>query len=212
MIVVCSNCGQNMEGTPDLLESKVRCPACMQWTFPRLPRAIDVTRPEEAGQSRLNELADAAEEIEAWNNRRRRPGKPPQPITPPRPVQDGWYVLTASGPRGPFSNKQIMQFARAGKINAANRLRKASNGTEVRAGDIPNLFGVPTKATRKPTPAGKDGWYVRTSKGDAGPFTNARIIAFAKAGKINAKTMLRYGNTGQFVAAGTVNGLIPATT
>jgi hypothetical protein len=213
MIIVCSNCGQNMEGTPDLLEKEIQCPACMRWAYPQLPRATGAVRPEEAGQSRLNELADAAEELEAWSNRRNnRAVRPPQPVTPPQPAQEGWYVLTASGPQGPFSNKQIMQFARAGKINAANRLRRASNGTELRAGDIPNLFGAPPATTGKPATGGKDGWYIRTSKGNVGPFANAKVVALAKAGKISAKTMLRYGNDGQFVAAGTVRGLIPSTT
>ena len=194
-----------MEGTLDLLEREIQCPACMRWAYPQLPRATGFVRLEEAGQSRLNELAGAAEEVEAWNNRRSsRTYRRPQPVTPPQPPQKGWYVLTDSGPQGPFSDKQIIQFARAGKINAANRLRKASNGTEVRAGDIPNLFGAP--------PDAKDGWYIHTSKGDVGPLAHAKVAALAKAGKIGAKTMMRYGDDGQFIAAGTVQGLIPTTT
>jgi len=194
-----------MEGTLDLLEREIQCPSCMEWAYPELPRATGSVRPEEAGQSRLDKLAGAAEEVEAWNNRRSSQAfHPPQPVTPPQAPQKGWYVLTDSGPRGPFSDKQIMQFARAGKINAANRLRKASNGTEVRAGDIPNLFSAP--------PGSKDGWYIRTSKGNVGPFAHTKVAALAKAGKISAKTMMRYGDDGQFIAAGTVQGLIPTTT
>ena len=208
-----------MEGTLDLLQREVKCPACMQWTFPQLPRADDFARPQESGQSKLNELADAAGKVEAGHNRKsNRTDRSPQAITPPRPAQDQWYVLTTSGPQGPFSNKKIIQFARAGKINASSRLRRAGNTTEVRAGDIPNLFSATPKerphspvAAEKPAPGGKDGWYIRTSKGDAGPFASAKIIEFAKAGKIKANTMLRCGNTGQFVAAGAVNGLIPTT-
>ena len=220
MIIVCSNCGQKMEGTLDLLQREVKCPACMQWTCPQLPRADDFARPQESGQSKLNELADAAGKVEAGHNRKsNQTDRSPQTITPPRPAQDGWYVLTTSGPQGPFSNKKIMQFARAGKINASSRLRRAGNGTEVRAGDIPNLFSATPKkrphspiAAGKPAPGGKDGWYIRTSKGNVGPFANAQVVALAKARKISAKTMLRYGDSGQFVAAGTVRGLIPATT
>ena len=205
MIVVCSNCGQNLDGDLDSLEKEIKCPACLQWAYPQLPKVgddDDSLRPEKLGQARLEELVNAADDVEAWRDRRRkrrRTRRQAQPVTPPRPAEDQWYVLTASGPKGPFSSKAIMQFARTGKINKANRLKNARSGAEVRAGDVPNLFSAP--------PAADDGWYVQTPKGNAGPFTNEQIIAFARAGKIAARTMLRYGQTGRFVAADTVRGL-----
>ena len=225
-----------------MLEREIKCPACMHYGRPGLPKANPAIRrrnehrdvplrpdeygvvplsldgyedasvhPEDQGQSRLDELVGATEREAAARRQRYKHAFRPPPM-------DGWYILTDSGPRGPYSNEQIVQFAQAGRINAANRLRNARTGEEARAGDVPGLLGTPP-GTRphsplsagKPAPGGKDGWYVQTPKGNAGPFTNEQIVAFARAGKITAKTMLRYGKTGRFVAADTVHGLVPTT-
>jgi hypothetical protein len=205
MVIVCSNCGQHMNGTVDMLNTKVRCPACMEWTCPQLPQAtVEASKPELMGQSRLNDLVEANEEVDQWHNHGRKRPHAPQPA---QPKQNYWYVVTDSGPKGPYTNKQIVQFAREGKINEANRLIDANTKTEFRAGDIQNLF-----ARKTPQAPRQSLWYVKTAKGNAGPFPSAKIVEFAKDGKIQANTMLRNGNTGEFVAAGTVNGLIPTAT
>ena len=197
-----------MEGSADMLNMEVRCPACMEWTYPKLPQADNAARPEKMGQTRLDELVGAADGAGTRRNRKRkRHTQPtPQPTPSPQPAQEQWYILTTSGPRGPFGKDKITQFAKAGKIKASNRLTNARTGSEMRASEIPNLFSAP------PKPVGEDEWYVQTSKGDAGPFSSAKIIEFAKTGKIKPKTMLRCGQTGQFIAANTVSGLIPTTT
>ena len=164
-----------MEGSADMLNMEVRCPACLEWTYPRLPRADDTARPEKMGRTRLNELIDAADEVGGSRNRnpkRRQTQRPTQPIPSPQPAQQQWYILTTSGPKGPFGDDKIAQFARAGKIKASNRLTNARTGTEIRAGEIPGIFREPPKPAIQPTPAGDSEWYVQTSKGDAGPFTN----------------------------------------
>jgi len=201
-----------MEGTSELLNTEVRCPNCMEWTYPHLPRAGGEPRrqyvqPELLGQDRLEELIGAGEQVRHRHHhgRRRKRSKPGQAL---------WYVLTDSGPKGPYDNRQILGFAREGKINKANMLRHAGTGADYRAGDIPNLFPSPQKPTKKPqpaspSPASEPQWYVKASKGDAGPFTGEQIVAFAKAGKITAGTMLKKGHAGDYIAAESVRGLLP---
>ena len=225
-----------MEGTADLLHTEVRCPNCMEWTFPCLPKAglpdssqavrpptagggavrpptagaqrppaagpADV-EPELMGKERLDELVGANETSSARHSRRRRRK---------RPIKDLWYVLTDSGPKGPYAKEQIVEFARQGKINQANELRNATTGVDCPAGDVPDLFPAPDKpAQPEPTPHSDPEWYVQTAKSVAGPFTNAQVITFAKDGKITAKTMLRKGHAGDFTAAENVRGLLPDT-
>jgi hypothetical protein len=195
-----------------MMHMEVRCPACNEWSYPQLPRAGNAASPETMGQARLNELVNANDEVDEGHNRRRKrrqPQQPPQPQTqaarPPQPAQEQWYILTTDGPKGPFGNDKIMQLAREGILKPRNRLTNARTGIEIRAEEIPNLFKA------KPKPASETQWYVQTSKGDAGPFASAKIVEFAKDGKIKTKTMLRCGSVGEFIPAGTVNGLIPAS-
>lgn len=203
-----------MEGTPDMVNVEVRCPNCGEWTYPQLPKAETAprpaqrpaaARPELMGQARLDALVGANEDTTASHKRRHR-----RAVRPPRKTEELWFVLTDSGPKGPYANEQIVNFARQGKINKANRLRNAKTGVDYRAGDIPNLFPSPEKPAGKPEPAEEPQWFVQTAKGHAGPFTDTQIVAFAKDGKINAKTMLRKGHTGQFVSAAEIRGLLPA--
>jgi hypothetical protein len=195
-----------------MMNMEVRCPACNEWSYPQLPRAGNAARPETMGQARLNELVNANDEVDGWHNRRRKRRQPqhlPQPQTqtarPPQPAQEQWHIMTTDGPRGPFGNDKIIQLAREGILKPRNRMTNARTGNEIRAEEIPNLVKA------KPKPASKTQWYVQTSKGDAGPFASAKIVEFAKDGKIKAKTMLRCGSVGEFIPAGTVNGLIPAS-
>ncbi|MBC8372756.1 MAG: DUF4339 domain-containing protein [Planctomycetes bacterium] len=215
MIIVCSNCGQNMEGTPDLLHTEVRCPNCLEWVYPQLPKAglaarptagsearrppQPAGRPEEMGQARLDELVGANEKTGTRHSRRHR-----------KSTRDLWYVLTNSGPAGPYDKEQIIGFARDGKINKANQLRNATSGTEYRAGEVPDLFPSRGEPAEKPKLSNESEWYVKTARGQAGPFTGAELVAFAKSGKINAGTMLRKGQVGDFTAAEHIKGLFPA--
>ncbi|MCP4377951.1 MAG: DUF4339 domain-containing protein [bacterium] len=219
MIIVCSRCGQYLNGTVDMLSKEVQCPACMECARPHLPKADRTSQPESTGQSSLNDLIEANKDVEDWHNRRRerqpaqRPPRPaqavqPRPTAPVQPEQsklNHWYIVTDSVPRGPFNNKQIVQFAKEGKINKANLMINAHTKATIRAGMIPNLF---TRKTPQKQPQGQ--WYVQTAKGNAGPFPSEKIVEFAKSGKIKADTMLRHGTTGKLTAAGTVSGLIPA--
>ena len=237
MIIVCANCGQNMEGTPDMLDAEVRCPNCREWTRPQLPRAEAASRPtavrpptpgaqtapppvrggaavrpraaeppqiepELMGQERLDDLVGAGEETGTRQRRGRRRVRK-------KPTKNLWYVLTDSGPKGPYAKEQITEFARQGQINQANNLRNATTGVDCPAGDVPGLFAKPAKSAKKAEPPVDPEWYIKTKNGQAGPFTGHEIVAFAKAGKINAATMLRKGHAGNFAPAGGVPGLFP---
>jgi hypothetical protein len=160
--------------------------------------------PELMGQDRLDRLVGAGEETGTRQRRgRRRVGK--------KSTKDLWYVVTDAGPQGPYAKEQIIEFARQGKINKVNNLRNATSGVDCRAGDVPGLFEAPAKSAEKAEPAGDPEWYIKTKNGQAGPFTGNEIVAFAKAGKINAATMLCKGHAGNFAAAGGVPGLFPET-
>ena len=203
-----------MEGNADMLDMEVRCPNCMEWTYPVLPRAgtgLDTEAPEELGQNRLDELIGANDDVEQWHKRRRRRRQARRPARP-ADLQNMWYIMTSSGPRGPYASEQIVQFAKDGKINAANELMNAQSKSVICAGKIPNLFGKQPKKTVKPKQTSHQDWYVKTAKGEAGPFTSAKIIEFAKAGKIKADTMLRKAESQQFVLASKINGLITTKT
>ena len=212
-----------MEGSADMLDMEVRCPNCMEWTYPVLPQAGTDSceeEPEALGQNRLDELIGANDDVEQWHKRRRKhrqARRPAQPID----LQNQWYIMTSSGPQGPYANEQIVQFAKEGKINAANELMNARSKSIICAGKIPSLFGNKTEKTVKPVksvkpektvkPSHQD-WYVQTAKDDAGPFTSAKIIEFAKAGKIKPDTMLRKAESQQFIPASKINGLIKTKT
>ena len=158
------------------------------------------------GQARLDALVGASEETSS-RHRRRRVRK--------KPTKDLWYVLTDAGPKGPYAKDQIVQFARQGKINQANKLRNATSGAETRAGDVPGLFEKPAEkpaeSEHKAEATAEHEWYVKTKTGQAGPFSGNEVIAFAKTGKINTATKLRKGHVGDFVEAGKIRGLFPET-
>ena len=221
-----------------MLDREVRCPGCLQWTRPMLPQPGGGLRPELAGQSRLNELNTATDEKKARRKRRRsiRPPAPTEPsdileptetvepiemaeiVEPietlepvePQPMSNLWYVMTSKGNSGPFCRDKINEFAQAGKIDGTNKLKNAETGAIVRTRDIVDIFTKPAtpQPEPEPIPEGKRQWYVHTSKGDAGPFPNTKIIELAQAGKITEKTMLRKGAEGEFIPAGKVQGLI----
>jgi len=148
-----------MEGTPNLLQREVKCPACSQWTRPHLPQVADASGPQP--QTPNNEPARAVVEVESWHN----------------------YVAGDTCTDTP-------QDAPSPPV----RLR-------------------PRRQTARPTAnSATEGWWIRTAKGDFGPFDHKRVVALAKSGKINEKTLMRYGQGGEFLTAGQVRGLIPTAT
>ncbi|MCC5830668.1 MAG: hypothetical protein JJU36_14575 [Phycisphaeraceae bacterium] len=182
MIIACPNCRHACEVPQSAVGRRAACPACDEAFTVVVPKARildDDATPEPAKPTPERE-EEAVLELAESTDTPARPNRPsPAPAAAndgskllkfdhadssnsgsgtsvaPTPT-DGWMVRTAKGERGPFSNRQIIQLARQGRITPKSQLRHTRKNRAVPAGDVPGLFKstgrspVPEPAKSKP--------------------------------------------------------------
>lgn len=69
------------------------------------------------------------------------------------------------------------------------------------------LMKMSADSTHQPK---REGWYVKTGKGDVGPLSDNKLIEVTGKGLIERDTILKRGKGGKYVAAGQIPGLFKA--
>ncbi len=133
----------------------------------------------------------------------------------------GWFMHRDGETYGPYNWEQLMEYVGQGRISRQDLVRSEEMKDWVQASQVSGLFSAPEAVSRAETgfvsvgqperSATPGKWHLQRGGETYGPYSQEQLQDFAGQGRIAPQDLVRSEETGEWVQASEVPGLLPVS-